>query len=491
MDMNTSTQVLVIGGGPGGSTAATLLAREGFDVTLAEREVFPRYHIGESLLPSCLEVFDLLGIREKVEAQGFLKKYGGYWEWGHDSWVLDFARLPHPYGFQVIRAQFDQLLLDHAREQGVHIFEGTEIRAVRFEEGRARAASWARTGDDAAAGEIQFDYLIDASGRAGIMSTRYNKDRTFHSAFQNVGVWGYWRGAQTLEFAPPGAIANGTVPEGWLWAIPLHDGTMSVGLVTHKTAFKTRRAESPTLEDLYLRAIADCPLIAGMVRGAQLVSPIKTEQDYSYIAGRFTGPGYFVVGDAACFIDPLLSTGVHLATHAAMTCAASVASVLRGEVSEEEAVTFFERSYRRAYLRLLVIVSGLYQQYNGKDAYFWQAQQLTQDDYSRSPDIDQAFLHVVSGLEDLKDSERGDSSHDIVDRAARTAVAYPLSDASQARATYAIYRKVMYGDTTRPETGIEGMYVATQPHLGLARADASLRDREVASSEVRDGRHEQ
>jgi hypothetical protein len=266
---------------------------------------------------------------------------------------------------------------------------------------------------------------------------------------------------------------------------------MSVGLVTHKTAFKERRAESPTLEDLYLRAIADCPLIASMVRGAQLVSSIKTEQDYSYIAGRFTGPGYFIVGDAACFIDPLLSTGVHLATHAAMTCAASVASALRREVSEEEAVTFFERSYRRAYLRLLVVVAGLYQQYNGKDAYFWQAQQLTQDDYSRTPDIDQAFLYVVSGLEDLKDSERSDSNFDMVDRAERSAASDPAFDTVQARATYAVYRKVMYGDSTRPETGIEGMYVATQPRLGIVRADASLMDREVASSKVQNDRQEQ
>ncbi len=124
--MNNSTQVLVIGGGPAGSTAATLLAREGFEVTLVERDVFPRYHIGESLLPSSMEILELTGAREKIEAHGFQRKDGGYFEWGKDSWVLDFSPLSYPYSFQVVRSEFDHLLLEHAKSQGVKVFEGTE-----------------------------------------------------------------------------------------------------------------------------------------------------------------------------------------------------------------------------------------------------------------------------------------------------------------------------------------------------------------------------
>src|SRR5437773_8293611 len=136
--MKHSTQVLVVGGGPAGSTTATLLAREGFDVTLIEKEVFPRYHIGESLLPSCLEILDLIGAREKVEAYGFQRKDGGYFAWGNESWELDFTKLRHPYSFQVVRAEFDQLLLEHAKSQGVKVYEGREIRGLTFERSEER-----------------------------------------------------------------------------------------------------------------------------------------------------------------------------------------------------------------------------------------------------------------------------------------------------------------------------------------------------------------
>lgn len=466
--MHKSTQVLIIGGGPAGSTVATMLAREGLDVTLVERDTFPRYHIGESLLPSCLEILDVIGAREKIETFGFQRKEGGYFSWGKDSWVLEFEHLRHPYSYQVVRAEFDHLLLEHARSQGVKVFEGTAIRSLSFDGQRPVGALWEQ-GDGAENGEITFDYLIDASGRAGIMATRYLKNRHFHEAFQNVALWGYWQGAERASFAPPGAVLNGAVPDGWLWGIPLHDGTMSVGYVLHRTAFKEKRQQGDSLEQIYHAALAECPVLADLVRSGKLVSPIKTEQDYSYMAESLTGPGYFLVGDAACFIDPLLSTGVHLATHSAMLCAASVASIVRGEIPEQDAMTFYEKTYRQAFVRLMVIISGLYAQYDGKDSYFWQAQVLTHHDYDDSEALNAAFLFVVSGLEDQMDASKSSRALDL----SELMQGHGLSEDQAAKtiALHNIYNKVFWRSSTSPQTASDGLYVTTQPRLGLAHVE--------------------
>lgn len=291
----------------------------------------------------------------------------------------------------------------------------------------------------------------------------YLKNRHYHNAFQNVAIWGYWTGAGRMSFAPEGAIANGAVPDGWLWGIPLHDGTMSVGLVLHKTTFKEKRQQFDSLERIYLDAIDSCPLIADLVRPARLVTDMRTEQDYSYIASSLTGPGYFLVGDAACFIDPLLSTGVHLATHSAMLGAASIASVLRGEVTEQQAMAFFEQSYRQTYLRLMAIVSGMYQQYDGKETYFWQAQQLTHHDYDDSGAMMEAWLYVVSGMQDVKD--RGMPHRELE---AAGVYSQPVEVSDRAAALYNLYNKVFFGTSLSPERASEGLYVTTKPRLGLA-----------------------
>jgi flavin-dependent dehydrogenase len=475
-----STQILVIGGGPAGSTAATLLAREGFEVTLVERETFPRYHIGESLLPSALEIFDLLGVREKIEAYGFQRKPGAYLEWGSEQWNLNFGELAgnQTYSFQVRRAEFDQLLLEHAKTQGVKVYEGCEVQQLYFHDDRPYRATWTKANN--LSGEISFDYLLDASGRAGLLSTKYLQNRYHHNVFQNVAIWGYWKGVKRLPKAREGAIAVGSIQDGWLWAIPLDAETMSIGAVIHKSTYKTRRMKN--LEDLYSELLAESPLLSAMVAPGELVSKVSVEQDYSYSAERFCGPGYFILGDAACFLDPLLSSGVHLATYSALLAAASTTSILRAEVAETQANNFYDQSYRQAYLRFLVFVSAFYDQNRGKDSYFWEAQKLSRHDFKDS-DLKLAFLNLVSGIEDLVDAQEALPEVVVGEMSKQIEANHGFRQEKQALKTAesddTIRQNVQFFDSVEgfaslsPAGAIDGLYVVTKPKLGLAKATPS------------------
>lgn len=357
-----STQILVVGGGPSGATAATLLAREGFDVTLVEKEILPYYKVGESLLPASLEVFNLLGIRDKIDAYGFQRKAGAYFEWGPLKWEFNFEEMLNSYSYQVPRAEFDQLLLNHAKSQGVKVLEGVEIRQLSFAGERPKSAIWSRKGMDGTTGEIYFDFIIDASGRAGLMATRYLQNRHFHKDFQNLGIWGYWTKVDLAKIQPQGGTASIALDDGsgWFWAIPLPNQLLSVGLVINKEIYKAQRA-SASLEEVYANAIEKCPYIKSVLATGEQNSSLKIAQDYSYSAKSFCGAGYFMLGDAACFLDPLLSTGIHLATLSGALAAASLASVLRQEVTETQAYSYYDRSLRHTYLRLLVMVSAFYE----------------------------------------------------------------------------------------------------------------------------------
>ncbi|MEZ4383568.1 MAG: NAD(P)/FAD-dependent oxidoreductase [Nannocystaceae bacterium] len=407
--------IAVIGGGPGGSMTAALLAREGFDVVLCERETFPRYHIGESLLTSAIPLLKFVGLYERMEAHGFTRKHGGYFSLrkGAAPGHIDFRKVSaHGHSYQVIRSEFDELLLRHAAASGARVFEGTAVAGVDFDGDRAVALRW-RQGD--AEGRMTFDQLVDASGLAGLLTTRCLRNRRFQDAFANVAVGSYWRG-HTPYVAPDGspqggdfymeALADGS---GWTWAVPLHDGTLSVGIVVHRDEFRRLREAEGGAAGVYAACVAKSPEVAAMLAGAAREGAIQTWQDFSYVAERFAGPGYRVVGDAAAFIDPLFSTGVHMAFLGALAAAASIASELRDGLTPAAAAAFHDSCVRKAYTRFAVIVAGMYKQIRAQDATVLYG--VEGADFRRAFEL---VLPVLTGAADLGE---GDVSPEVLGRA--------------------------------------------------------------------------
>jgi len=405
MKVPASTKVLIIGGGPAGSTVASFLADQGIEVTLFEKEHFPRYHIGESLIVSVQPIIDLLGARDEIDRHGFQKKSGVYWQWGNEEWLFDWKNLDYDYSYHVKREDFDNILLKNSQKKGAKVFQGMMVDEITFEGNRPVSASWTSS-DDRVSGKIDFDYLVDASGRARIMANKYLKSIKYLDSFQNVAIWGYWEDVKIMTNEVNGPLTVGSIDDGWIWGIPLKDGSMSVGLVLHKDQFSSLKKKS-TVEEIYINKLKQSDLFTAMTEKSKLVSDIKIEADYSYVSKSLTGPGYFLVGDSACFIDPLLSSGVHLAMHSALLASASLSSIINQEIDQVDASEFYQRSYQGHFLRWALLVSGFYQVNKSKDNHFWAAQQLSPREVGSldigSLDMKQIFATLVSGVVDLEE----------------------------------------------------------------------------------------
>ena len=282
---------------------------------------------------------------------------------------------PNGYAWNLVRSESDKLMLDHAETNGAHTFQGIKVESIQFvpapdfpedekvsNPGRAVSATWSRKADGAA-GSIKFDYLVDASGRNGILSTRYIKNRKFNQSLKNMAVWGYWKGARPYA---PGTYQEGsplsealTDQSGWCWAIPLHNGTMSVGIVMlqDKSVARKRAMGSPSPLEFYKECLTLCPDILGRLNEAELVSPnIKTASDWSYSATTYGGPNFRLVGDAGCFIDPYFSSGVHLALATGLSAAMTIQASLQGECSEFQAAKWHSHKVAESYSRFLLVV---------------------------------------------------------------------------------------------------------------------------------------
>ncbi|KAF7370107.1 Sulochrin halogenase [Mycena sanguinolenta] len=349
----TKTTVLVIGGGPGGSYTASVLAREGVEVLLLEADKFPRYHVGESQLPSLRHFLRFIDLEESFENHGFTKKLGAAFKLnqfkrdGYTDFVFDD---PKNYSWNTLRSEADELMLRHAITCGA-LNKNSET------------------------GRVTFDYLVDASGRAGICSVKYLKNRHYNPEFKNVAFWTYWTGCSEYKPGTPRAGAPFfealNDQSGWAWFIQLHVGT-SVGVVMKQDVSDAKRAAAGTagtdrsLYTHYMRGLDCAPNLKAMLSNAKIILKdekvsVHTASDYSYHSDSYAGPHYRIVGDAGAFIDPYLSSGVHLAISSGLSAAASICASMKGEYSEEDAIRFHHAKVHTSYTRFVLIIRSVYE----------------------------------------------------------------------------------------------------------------------------------
>jgi flavin-dependent dehydrogenase len=313
--MPESYDAVVIGGGPGGSTVGTFLARSGRKVLVLEREKFPRFHVGESLLPFNLPIFERLGVAEKVRAAGFQRKGGAYF-WNEETGgvrPVEFAAGiddRHPSAYQVKRAEFDQLLLRHARESGAHVREETAVSRVLFE-GRTAVGVIARTrgGPDE---EIRGRVVVDASGQDTLLSRQLGT-RRFDKRLKRAALFAHYERILWPEGQRPGDILLPIDRGVWYWIIPFSDGTSSVGAVFEPALAQRELEAASSLDHRFERLMARSARMTGFLEGSRRMSRVHGISDYSTSSARSSGDGWVLVGDAATFLDPVFSTGVFLA----------------------------------------------------------------------------------------------------------------------------------------------------------------------------------
>ena len=389
-----TADVIVIGGGPGGSTTATMLARQGWQVLLLEREHFPRDHIGESLLPASIPVLEELGVLPAVQEAGFLQKWGATMVWGTDktpwSWYFRETNQRYPHAYQVWRPHFDQLLLDNSRAHGVEVREGHQVVEVLFEDGRARGVGYTA---DGTAGIARARFVVDASGQGALLGHKLQL-RRWDSFFQNLAVYGYFAGAQRLSAPDNTNIFIESYPHGWFWHIPLHTGQTSIGaVVDSRTGQEGLRRRGP--RRFLLDQIAQAPHTTRMLREATLASGPCVIRDWSYISDAVVGDGYILVGDAACFVDPLFSSGVHLALMAGVLAAAYVTTVLKDSSMQEAAGRVYKELYYKEYDHFRAMAQLFYASNRTVESYFWEARRLLGAEEHLSPR--HAFIRAVAG----------------------------------------------------------------------------------------------
>jgi flavin-dependent dehydrogenase len=362
--MTFDCDALVAGGGPAGSTAASWLARAGHRVILLERDQFPRFHIGESLLASVNDVFRAIGVDAAIRAAGFPQKWGATFmpADGSIERYLDFATapgVPSPQTWQVPRATFDHLLLKHAASCGADVRQRHRVLDVAFD--AAGVTATVQTVSDASTAPpvtIRARALVDASGRGALLSRKFGL-RIDEPLLANVAVFSHFSGVPRQDGRRSGdirIIARNDL--GWFWLIPISGELMSVGVVLPRAAFKPF-ANLPH-EEVLERAIADTPAVAQLLAHARREWPVRVEKDFSFGSRAYAGDRWVLAGDAGSFLDPVFSTGVAVALESGLEAAQAVSAGLEaGDLSARRFRRFARRQGQR-FLSFRRFVIGFY-----------------------------------------------------------------------------------------------------------------------------------
>jgi len=393
-NLDFSADVVVIGGGPAGSAAATMLARKGWQVTVLEREQFPRDHVGESLLPASIPVLEELGALPAVESAGFLPKHGATMVWGSGdapwSWYFKETSQRYPHSYQVWRPQFDQILLENAKSQGVTVLEGHQVTEVIFDGDEAIGVEF--TNAQGESGEAQCRFVVDASGQSTLLA-RHLGSKQWDPFFRNLAVYAYFTGAKPLPEPDQNNIFIESYRSGWLWSIPLHTGRTSVGAVVDSDIGQEGIQQNGAKAFLEAQ-LAQSGHTKAMLENAKMDSEPAVVMDWSYTAEKLFGPGYILAGDAACFVDPLFSSGVHLALMSGVLAAAYVTTALNDALMADEAGQVYQELYLKEYNQFREMARLFYSSNLSAESYFWEARRITNaGEYSPR----HSFIQAVAG----------------------------------------------------------------------------------------------
>ncbi|MCB9932499.1 MAG: tryptophan 7-halogenase [Planctomycetes bacterium] len=334
--------VAIVGGGPGGSSLAALLIKQGRSVCIVERDTFPRFRIGESLLPFSMDTFRDIGVLDKIRQAGFMVKHGARFVVDETLeeecfWFKNGLDTQHPFAFQVQRAPFDKLLLDHAVGMGANLFQPLAATGFRNEGDHAVL--------ETAQGEIKAQVVCDVSGRWTFMSSR-QKQRKIHPSHRKVTVFGHFREVKRCEQDPGNIIIArfGDTRMGWFWLIPFTDGTTSVGVVADSEYF---RGLGKTPEQFFQDSISSSRAIGPRMQDAELCGELRSEADFSYTSDRHVADRLIKVGDAGAFIDPVFSSGVFLSVKAAEMAAGAIQHAFESGDFRENVFKAYEDKVRQ------------------------------------------------------------------------------------------------------------------------------------------------